>query len=63
MEQTQDLPTLYEENSAFYIFRPDVIINMNSRIGTNPYFYSISSPENVDIDTESDWALALKLKS
>lgn len=62
MEQTQDLPALFEENSAFYIFKPHVILDMNSRIGTSPYFYPISSPENLDIDTEDDWDLALKFK-
>lgn len=60
MEQTQDLPTLYEENSAFYIFQPSVVLKFNSRIGISPYFYPISSPENLDIDTEEDWEAALK---
>ena len=60
MEQTQDLPTLYEENSAFYIFYPKVIMTTGSRIGRNPYFYSLGSPENLDIDTEEDWEIALK---
>ena len=63
MEQTQDLPVLFEENSAFYIFEPHVILDTNSRVGANPYFYPISSPENIDIDTEADWELALKLSS
>ena len=58
MEQTQDLPTMYEENSAFYIFDPEVILNTGSRIGKNPYFYSIKTPENIDIDLEIDWDLA-----
>lgn len=59
MEQTQDLPSLYEENSAFYIFRPEVLSG-GSRIGKNPYFYPVSYPENLDIDTEEDWEAALK---
>ena len=55
LEQTQDLPTLFEENSAFYIFNCDQFMSSKSRIGSNPYFYPISYPENVDIDTEADW--------
>ena len=58
MEQTQDLPTLYEENSCFYIFKPYIIINLGSRIGINPYFYDIQHPINIDIDTEKDWEIA-----
>lgn len=59
MEQTQDLPTMYEENSAFYIFTPKVLCKTGSRIGKNPYFYPISAPYNMDIDTEEDWKKVL----
>tara|TARA_R110002110_G_scaffold13094_9_gene62766 strand:+ start:106 stop:753 length:648 start_codon:yes stop_codon:yes gene_type:complete len=62
MEQTQDLPTLYEENSAFYIFDPNIILDINSRVGVNPYFYGLTAPENIDIDVESDWDQAIKLR-
>jgi CMP-N-acetylneuraminic acid synthetase len=62
MEQTQDLPTLYEENSCFYIFQPYVIMNLGSRVGKNPYFYPISKIESIDIDTEDDWEFASNLK-
>jgi len=62
MEQTQDLPALYEENSAFYIFDPQVIMSTNSRVGLNPYFYGLTEPENIDIDIESDWDRADKLR-
>jgi CMP-N-acetylneuraminic acid synthetase len=60
-KQTQDLPTLYEENSAFYIFKPEVILDLNSRIGKNPHFYSIDKIQSVDIDTEEDWDFALNI--
>lgn len=63
LEQTQDLPTMFEENSAFYIFDPSVVLSTGSRIGQNPYFYSIAEPYNVDIDTEDDWNLALEKAS
>jgi len=60
LEQTQDLPIVYEENSAFYIFEPSVIMSTGGRVGKNPYFYPICKPHNMDIDTEEDWELALR---
>jgi CMP-N-acetylneuraminic acid synthetase len=61
LEQTQDLPTLYEENSAFYIFNPDVIMKAGNRIGKNPHFFPIGYPFNFDIDTEDDWKQIKKI--
>ena len=55
LEQTQDLPVYYEENSAFYVFSTDDFLRTNNRIGLNPYFYEMTFPENIDIDTEDDW--------
>ena len=60
LEQTQDLPIFYEENSCFYIFRPQVLLKTGNRIGVNPFFFSVSEPENMDIDTEEDWEQCLK---
>lgn len=60
LEQTQDLPIFYEENSAFYMFHPAVLKQTGNRIGSNPYFYSIEYPYNLDIDTEKDWEMVLK---
>tara|TARA_Y100000310_G_C20487268_1_gene717462 strand:+ start:68 stop:718 length:651 start_codon:yes stop_codon:yes gene_type:complete len=62
LEQTQDLPSLYEENSAFYIFKPNIFRATNNRIGQNPYFYTIDHPEYIDIDTEQDWDLVKSLE-
>jgi CMP-N-acetylneuraminic acid synthetase len=59
LEQTQDLPVFYEENSLFYIFNSSSFLKSNLRIGINPYFYSCFFPENLDIDTEDDWQLCL----
>ena len=58
LQQTQDLPAYYEENSLFYIFNSDVVTKSGNRIGSNPYFYETQFPENLDIDWESDWELA-----
>ena len=57
LEQTQDLPALYEENSCFYIFNPEVI-KYGNRIGKTPLFYPTNRLESHDIDTEDDWQTA-----
>jgi len=62
LQQTQDLPILYEENSLFYIFNSNIILQTGNRIGNNPYFYETKFPENIDIDWESDWDLANMVK-
>tara|TARA_B100000427_G_scaffold329728_1_gene347330 strand:- start:1033 stop:1614 length:582 start_codon:yes stop_codon:yes gene_type:complete len=54
LEQTQDLPSLYEENSSFFILKPKTFLKYG-RVGQNPFFYEIHFPENLDIDTEEDW--------
>jgi len=61
LEQTQDLPVYYEENSLFYIFNSDYFLKTNARVGINPYFYVNNYPENIDIDTEDDWKLVESL--
>ena len=57
LEQTQDLPEFYEENSLFYIFNSDNFKKTKLRISNEPYFYPCNFPENLDIDTEDDWKL------
>ena len=61
LEQTQDLPVLYEENSSFYIFSPAVVVTTGNRIGKNPHFFSMHFPHNLDIDTEEDWHLVKQI--
>ncbi|MDB4664892.1 acylneuraminate cytidylyltransferase family protein [Verrucomicrobia bacterium] len=56
LEQTQDLPEWYCENSYLYAFKPEVL-SMHNRIGKNPYVFHVGFPYNVDIDTEEDWEL------
>ena len=62
LEQTQDLPCYFEENSLFYIFNSSHFLKTNTRIGVNPFFYICNYPENVDIDTEDDWDLVKTLE-
>tara|TARA_R110001599_G_scaffold352666_2_gene588168 strand:+ start:2614 stop:3252 length:639 start_codon:yes stop_codon:yes gene_type:complete len=61
LEQTQDLPVYYEENSSFYMFNPNVIFSGN-RIGNNPLFFPMKFPENIDIDVEEDWNIFMKIR-
>jgi len=61
LEQTQDLPIYYEENSLFYAFKSDMPIETGTRIGRNPFFYESIFPDNLDIDTEDDWKLVKKI--
>lgn len=56
LEQTQDLPVYYMENSYLYALHPKVL-EYNNRIGYNPYIMEIGFPYNLDIDTEEDWKL------
>jgi CMP-N-acetylneuraminic acid synthetase len=61
LEETQSLPTLYEENSAFYMFKKSVFSATKNRVGKNPAFYKVDYPENFDIDTEDNWEQCLKI--
>lgn len=56
LEQTQDLPKYYCENSYLYAFNPQVL-DKNNRIGNNPYLLEVGFPYNLDIDTEEDWSI------
>ena len=56
--RTQDLPVLYEETSGFYIYRPQVITELNRRIGNHPYMVEVSEIESVDIDEKEDFEIA-----
>ena len=63
MQQTQDLPEIFEENSCFYIFNSNVVLETGNRIGKSPFFYVIEYPYNIDIDTEKDWLIATREKN
>ena len=56
LEQTQDLPKYYMENSYLYAFKQEVL-EYGNRIGKNSNILEIEFPYNLDIDTEEDWKL------
>lgn len=56
--RTQDLPPVYEENSCFYIFSRESIIEQRNRIGKRPFMFEIEPIEACDIDEELDFQIA-----
>lgn len=56
--RTQDLPALYEETSGFYIYRSNVITELNRRIGNKPFIVEVGEIESVDIDEAEDFMIA-----
>ena len=61
--RTQDLDTIYEENSNFYIFNANSFQLTNGRIGKNPFPFVMASNriESLDIDDHKDWGFAEEL--
>jgi N-acylneuraminate cytidylyltransferase len=57
--RTQDLESLFEENSGFYIFTKESFKNAgNKRIGLRPLMFEIDKIEAIDIDEPSDFIIA-----
>ena len=56
--RTQDLAPLYEETSGFYIYKREVIEQMNRRIGEKPFIVEVGEIESVDIDELEDFMIA-----
>jgi CMP-N-acetylneuraminic acid synthetase len=56
--QTQDLPPVYEENSCFYIFTRQNLIDRLNRLGVRPYMFEMDAAEAWDIDEELDFSIA-----
>jgi len=59
--RTQDMEPIWVETSAFYIFRKEIFVNSNRRIGFKPYIQEVSGMEAIDIDEKRDYDLACKL--
>lgn len=56
--RTQDLPVMYQETSGFYIYKKDIITQMNRRIGNKPFIVEVGEIESVDIDEAEDFVIA-----
>lgn len=56
--RTQDLPSLFEENSCLYIFERSTFLRTKNRLGDRPYMLEIGSEEAWDIDEEIDFLVA-----
>ena len=56
--RTQDLPVLYNEVSAAYVFHRSVFETMNRRIGIKPHITEVQGIECVDIDYPEDFDIA-----
>lgn len=56
--RTQDIDSMYAETSGFYIFKRNLIVNHNRRIGDNPYLVEVSKIESIDIDEKQDFEIA-----
>lgn len=55
---TQELPPLFEENSAFYIFKRETILTTGNRTGGQRARIITSPIESIDIDWPGDMELA-----
>lgn len=61
--QTQDLPPVFEENSCFYLFTKQKLLEKRNRIGERPLMIEVPRLEAVDIDEEEDFQIAEILMS
>lgn len=61
--RTQDLPPVFEENSAIYIFERTTFMQRTNRIGSTPLLFTVPAEEALDIDNELDLDLAAYLIS
>ena len=63
--RTQDLKSIFEENSCFYIFYGATFVKNYHRISKNPYVFPMArnSVESIDIDDKEDWLLAQQIIS
>jgi len=56
--RTQDLPSIFEENSCIYLFTRETLAARNHRLGEAPLMFEIDAAEAWDIDEELDFQIA-----
>lgn len=59
--RTQTIEPVYEETSAFFMFKRDIWKLHHQRIGFKPYFALVDEIEGVDIDWPEDFEFAEKI--
>ena len=59
--RTQDMEPIWVETSAFYMFKKEIFMEHNRRIGFHPYIQEVSGIEAVDIDTKQDYDFAVEM--
>ena len=55
--RTQDLEPIYSETCGLYIYRRELILDENRRIGHNPFLLEVSKIEALDVDTVEDFMI------
>jgi CMP-N-acetylneuraminic acid synthetase len=56
--RTQDLEPMYIETCGLYVYKKNLIIDENRRIGDKPFLVEISKIEACDINVEEDFIIA-----
>ncbi|SKB70507.1 CMP-N-acetylneuraminic acid synthetase [Parapedobacter luteus] len=56
--RTQDLPSVFEENSCLYLFSKEILKRKHNRIGDRPFLFEIPEIEAQDIDVELNFKMA-----
>lgn len=56
--RTQDLEPLYTETTGMYIYKRELVLNKNRRVGDNPYLVEVSKIEAIDINDPIDFVIA-----
>lgn len=56
--RTQDLEPFYLETTGLYVYKRDLIVNQNRRIGDRPFLVEVSKIEAVDINDPIDFEIA-----
>lgn len=56
--RTQDIEPVFVETSAFFIFRKELWIKKQRRIGENPYIQEVDNIESIEIDTLDEYNFA-----
>ncbi|MDF3303407.1 acylneuraminate cytidylyltransferase family protein [Rhodococcus sp. T2V] len=58
MERTQDMAPVYKENSCFFIFKRDAMLEKGMRVSGDVSVFPIGDLESTDIDTQDDFEFA-----